>query len=406
MTTNKNKYNHLCKEQRNNIEHLISIGKDFTSIGKSINVDRTTISKEIKRNRYIKSYHFEAFDSKGIESAVNNCDRLKKPPYVCNNCPLKQYCNKHKLYYNATIAQKHSDEVLHESRIGFDITPEEIDEIERTIIPLIKDKKQSVNQVYANHSDLLCFSKTTFYNYVDNGVLSLKNYNLPKKSIYKPRKKLKDRNYKRNIMALKNRKYEDYLEFKEKHPNANTNEMDTVEGKKDGKVFLTLIIVETSFMLIRLLDKKTSNNVEIEIDKLKEKLGSKLFSKIFKIILTDNGSEFLNPTYLERDMETGRKLINIFYCHPYSSFEKAHVERNHEYIRRIFPKGYSLNNINEEQTARLQAIINNIPRDKFNGKTPYELTKEKYPELITKLNCKYIEPDEVTITRKAVLGDK
>ena len=44
-------YNHLSKEQRNIIEHLIGINKNFVYIGKSVNVDRTTISKEIRRNR-------------------------------------------------------------------------------------------------------------------------------------------------------------------------------------------------------------------------------------------------------------------------------------------------------------------------------------------------------------------
>ena len=69
------------------------------------------------------------------------------------------------------------------------ITQEHIEEIENIIVPLIKYKKQSVNQVFINHSDILDFSKVTFYNYVDNGVLSLTNLDLPKKVKYKPRKK-------------------------------------------------------------------------------------------------------------------------------------------------------------------------------------------------------------------------
>ena len=69
--------------------------------------------------------------------------------------------------------------------MSVDIEPETIEEIENIIVPLIKDKKQSVNQVYANHSDILYFSKTTFYKYVDAGVLSLSNLDLPKKIKYK-----------------------------------------------------------------------------------------------------------------------------------------------------------------------------------------------------------------------------
>ena len=85
------------------------------------------------------------------------------------------------------------------------------------LLTLIKDKKHSVNQVYINHSDILYFSKTTFYKYVNTGVLSLSNTDLPKKSKYKKRKVRKDKENKRNIAVLKGRKYEDYLEFIAKH---------------------------------------------------------------------------------------------------------------------------------------------------------------------------------------------
>ena len=186
----------------------------------------------------------------------------------------------------------------------------------------------------------------------------------------------------------------------------NVCEMDTVEGSKGGKVFLTILIKDTKFMFIRLLDKKNVACVNKEIDKLKSILGIKLFSKIFRIVLTDNGSEFFDPTHIERDYNTGNKTCNVFYCNPYSSYQKPNIERNHEYIRRIFPKGYCLNNLNENQIQRLETTINNIPRDKFNGKSPYEKTKEKYPLLLEKLNYKYINPDDVTLTKESILGDE
>lgn len=399
-------YNHLVKEQRNNIEYLISLNKTFTYISKAINVDRTTISKEIKRNRFIKSNFYDSFDKKGINSTIEKCDKLKHPPYVCNSCPNKRYCTNHKLYYNARLAQENSDKVLSESRTGIDIDPNVIDEIENTIVPLIKNKKQSVNQVYSNHSDILYFCKTTFYKYVDLGVLSLSNLDLPKKVKYKKRKSNKGTDYKRKLALLKNRTYEDYLDFIIKHPKMNVCEMDTVEGNKGGKVFLTILIKDTKFMFIRLLDKKNVSCVNKEIDKLKDILGIKLFSKIFRIVLTDNGSEFFDPIHIERDYNTGNKTCNVFYCKPYSSYQKPNIERNHEYIRRIFPKGYCLNDLTDKQVQKLETTINNIPRDKFDGKSPYEKTKEKYPLLLEKLNYKFINPDDVTLTKESILGDK
>ena len=404
------KYNQLLKEQRETIEYMIGKKHTFTSIGKAINKDRTTIAKEVKRNRYIKSYFYEAFDPKGISEAIKKCPKLQEKPYVCNVCPLKHKCNKHKLYYNASIAQKHYEETLVSSRQGVDITLEEIDEIEHAIVPLIKDKKQSVNQVYNNHSDILYFSKVTFYKYVNIGVFSLKNIDLPKKVSYKVRKKkdnTEETQYKRKMALLKGRSYDDYLDFILKHPNMNICEMDTVEGnKQSSKVLLTIIIKNTRFMLIRLLDKKNVQSVNYQFDLFKNKLGIKLYSKVFRIILTDNGSEFFDPLHIEYDYNTGSKKTNVFYCKPYSSWQKGTIEKNHEFIRKIFPKGTSFDNMTSEQIQKLEDTINNIPRDSLNGKTPYELTHKKYPELIKSLNCSYISPDDVCLTKKAILEIK
>ena len=72
---------------------------------------------------------------------------------------IKNYCNKHHLYYDYRVAQKNYEDKLISSRTGIDIDPNTIEDIEQQIVPLIKDKKQSVNQVYINHSDILYFSK-------------------------------------------------------------------------------------------------------------------------------------------------------------------------------------------------------------------------------------------------------
>lgn len=398
-----NNYSHLCREQRNNIEYLINLNKSFTYIGKAINVDRTTISKEIKRNRYIKGYS-NPFNQSIINNAVSKCKILQHPPYVCNYCLNKRYCILAKIFYNAKVAQENYVHSLSLARCGIDITPNTIEEIENIIVPLIKDKKQSINQVYAHHSDIIYFSKTTFYKYIDLGVISLTNLDLPKKVKYKNRKHKKSNEYKRKLALLKGRSYEEFLIFSTDHPNLNICEMDTVEGSKGGKVFLTILIKDTKFMFIRLLDKKNIACVNKEIDKLKEALGIKLFSKIFRIVLTDNGTEFFDPLHIEIDYNTGNKTCNVFYCNPYSSYQKASIEHNHEYIRRVFPKGQSLNNLTEDQVQRLETTINNIPRDKFNGKSPFEMTKDKYPDLIAKLNYQYIMPDDVELTLENILG--
>ena len=400
-------YNHINREQRDIINHLINQGKSFTYIGDAISKDRTAISREVRRNRYLKSNRFYAFDIKGINLALSKCKKLSKPPYVCNTCPKKNTCGLHHLYYNSKIAQDNYDNNLKNSRQGVNITEEHINEIENIIVPLIKNKKQSVNQVYINHSDILDFSKVTFYNYVNSGVISLTNLDLPKKVKYKKRKQKKYNNYKRDNLILKGRKFEDYLEFISKHPKMNKIQLDTVIGKRNSKkVLLTMYIVDTHFMLIFPLNKKDSIHVTELFKNLKSTLGINTYRKIFRIILTDNGSEFYNPYEMEMDYNTCKKISNVFYCHPYASYEKHELEVNHEYIRRVFPKGTSFNNLNDEIIKRLQDNINAIPRESLNGENPYNLISKKYPNLIKTLNCNYIKPDEVNLSTKYIKEGK
>lgn len=402
------KFNHLSRENRDVIEHLINTNYNFTYIGNAINVDRTTISKEIRNNRYIKSNFYSSFDSKAIKNVVNKCPFLQKPPYVCNTCKQKNKCQKHHIYYNAKVAQENYEKKLSESRQGVNITPEHIDEIERIIVPLIKYKKQSINQVYINHSDILDFSKVTFYNYIDNGILSLSNIDLPKKVKYKKRKSSNINTiYKRDTLILKNRTHEDYIVMIAKHPKYSKVQLDTVIGKStDKKCLLTMYIVETHYMLIFLLDKKTAENVTNIFKDIKEGLGIEEYEKIFRIILTDNGVEFFNPYEMEYDYETGKKIANVFYCHPNASYEKHEIEVNHEYIRRVFPKGTSFENITTDIIKRLQDNINAIPRESLDGSTPFDLTNKKYPKLIEYLNAQYILPDDVDMSVENIRGDK
>ena len=400
-------YTQLNKEDRDSIEDLLRRGYNFTYIGNTIKKDRTAISKEVRRNRIVKSSFYTLFNEKGIKIAVNNCEKLRKPPYVCNNCSVKNSCSKYHLYYNSKAAQSHADEIKTESRKGIDATEEEINIINKNIVPLIKNKKQSVNQVYSNHPDILPFTKTTFYTYVNNGIINLTNLDLPRKVKYKKRKKTENKKYKKDTSILINRTYEDYIIRLDEERNKKLNiwQLDTVIGlQTDKKCLLTFLFVETNFMIIRLLNKKDIYNVDEEFTKIKNTLGTELYKEAIDIILTDNGIEFYDPIHLEYNLDTGEKLCSVYYCHPNSPDEKPEIEKNHEYIRYVLPKKSSFENLTKEDVKLLEDNINNIPRDILGGKTPYELTKEKFPELVKKMKSHYIEPDDVTLNKKHIIG--
>lgn len=151
--------------------------------------------------------------------------------------------------------------------------------------------------------------------------------------------------------------------------------------------------------------KKDVKNVDLEFTNLKVTLGDTLYKESINIVLTDNGTEFYDPTHIEHNLETGEKLCSVYYCHPNSPEEKPELEKNHEYIRYVLPKKTTFKNLTKEDVKRLEDNINNIPREILGGKTPYELTKEN-SELLEKLDSKYISPDDVTLNPKdIIIGD-
>ena len=117
------------------------------------------------------------------------------------------------------------------------------------------------------------------------------------------------------------------------HPNASIVEMDTVIGKfEDKKCLLTLYFRNSKLMLMFLIDKYKPKSVSKVFNKLRKTLGDDKFQQLFEIILTDNGWEFSKPDDIEYNQITGEQLVHLFYCDPYSSWQKGGIERNHEFI--------------------------------------------------------------------------
>ena len=283
------------------------------------------------------------------------------------------------------------------------MSQDEIDNINNVIVPLIKEQGQSVNQLYINHPDILYFSKPEFYRLVNLGVFNLKNIDLRRKVKYKSRKEESPRRTREEAKVRINRTYKDFQNFLEEHKEYDVVEMDTVEGIKGGKVMLTMIFVTYQFMLIFILDSQTKDEVIKKFNYLKETLTEERFEEIIKIILTDNGKEFFGAEEIEFNLKGTKKITNLFYCDPMKSNQKAHIEKNHEFIRYILPKGTSFDNLTQEDCNKIMSHINSTPRESLKNKTPYQaiqniLTKKE----LQKLGVVEINPDEVNLTKKII----
>lgn len=172
------------------------------------------------------------------------------------------------------------------------------------------------------------------------------------------------------------RTYEDFQKYIAEHPEIPVVEMDTVEGRKGmgTQAFLTMLFRNCHLMLIFVLAEKTQDCVIEVFDTLCERLGIKVFQELFPVILTDNGMEFQFPFRLECDKNAEKRTKN-FYCNPNSSWQKGMLEKNHEYIRYVIPKGVSLDTYDQKDAFTLMNHINSEARDSLNGCTPFKLSQ-------------------------------
>ncbi len=110
---------------------------------------------------------------------------------------------------------------------------------------------------------------------------------------------------------------------------------------------------------------------------------------------TDRGTEFLNPEAIECD-RYGEIKTELFYCDPQCAWQKGALEKNHEFIRYIVPKGTSFDDLTQADITLITNHINSLARDKYHGKTPYQLSKVLIDNKLHEfMKLVEIKPDEV-----------
>ena len=81
-----------------------------------------------------------------------------------------------------------------------------------------------------------------------------------------------------------------------------------------------------------------------------------------------------------------------------ASWQKPHIEKNHEYIRYVLPKGKSFSPYTQEDITLLMNHINSTRRPGLNNKAPYELVDANDEDMMALFNLMkmhLIPPDEV-----------
>ena len=421
-------------DDRESIEIGVARKQPLKRIAKLLNRHPSSITNEILKHRiFVKGSYYAGNDCNGAKGCTKRhvcgdetcpmfcyscpkdchkycadyystkCHAYNKPPYVCNGCDNRRYCNDDRYFYDAKVADRKSIETRKLSREGIHLSDEELSGVNSVLSEGIK-KGQPLAHIFAVHEMEIPITKRTAYIYINDGLLDVRNIDLRRQTRYRKRRKKKSES---GILNQKFRKGRTYLDFKalmENRSEKDVFEMDTVKGKKNQKrALLTMIFRRNSVMIVFLMPDCTAESVIDRFGFLEKGLGKECFTRLFGIGLTDNGSEFKMVDMLEKSTEiNGTLRTNIYFCDPMQSGQKGRLEKNHEYIRYVIPKGTSLNPYTQEDITLLVNHINSTKRPGLNNLSPYEMVSEDDEDmrkLMKLLDLKPIPADEVNLTK-------
>ena len=248
----------LTIEDRMLIEQLLKENYNLKNIARVIGVYPSTISREIKSRR----------KDNGV---FDVCIKTNRFPFICYNCPKKVNCKKRKYYYNYKEAQKDYEIKLKYSRIGINMSIDEVEYWNDYFKDKLKDKNQPILHIFKNIENEFPKSIQSFYKYVHKGYFSSLNDEMLARSFsYKPRKQKETVKTINKDNIIKKGHFEEYIN---NYPNANIVEMDTVIGKfEDIKCIMTLYFRNSKLMLMFLIKKYKPSEV------------TKIFNSIRKIL--------------------------------------------------------------------------------------------------------------------------
>jgi len=351
------KFKHLTPEDRISIEILHTAGFNNSFIGAFVGKDRSNIKREIDRNS-IKIWDINSTKS-----------------------PYKYKGQEDIKYYSSEKAQKSAEEnkLKNRKKCKLDRYPN----LRWSVVALLKDRR-------------IEYSPDVIANLSKEGKIKGAETTIGAKAIYKA---VKERKYKLTINDLphgrgyfKKNKENEHTQTKEikeskkhisievmpeeiKKKETDTHfEGDSVIGVKKGRhqTLITLANTASQFVFIRRSENKTGEATVNVMNKLEEEIPQ--ISEIMESLLLDNGVEFSKfEEMMKSKKDENKKRFQIYFTHPYASYERGCNENKNRLIRRYFKKGKLVEELSDEDILNIARKINNMPRKALGYKTPLEV---------------------------------
>jgi IS30 family transposase len=309
-------YTQLTQDQRYQIYAFLKAGFSQTAIASEIGVHKSTVSRELSRNRGKKGYRPKQAHRQALERRAEACKFVKMTFQVILLIEdlIRQDFSPEQV--SGFLCWQHNIAISHES-------------IYRHVL---KDKARG-GDLYLHLRHSRKKRKKRYGSYDRRGQI-------------KGRVSIDERPA---IVDAKNR--------------LGDWEIDTIIGKNHKGALLSIVERKSKFTLIRKLPKKQADLVaEAAIDLLQPYKG-----KVFTIT-ADNGQEFAHHEHIKERLKT-----DVYFAHPYHSWERGLCENTNGLIRQYFPKGTSFQTIQEQHVQMAMDRLNNRPRKTLGYKTPIEV---------------------------------
>jgi len=351
-TTQEKKREHLNYEERKTISRMLREGANKGEIARALYRDKSTIKREIKRGSVVQRKR-DPYEGKD----PNRPEHIEYTAYFAD--------------VGQRVYEQHRDNCGRKNKVV--VCADLVSFVESKILGAEKWSPDAAIG-YAKANNLFPgreFSTKTFYNWVDDGLLKVKNIDLLLKVRRRPKRPRKER---KRVLGKSIDERSAIVETREEFGHW---EGDGIVGKGQKGQLISLVERKIGVgLLFNAGDRKSSRIVDT-MDRLELQYGSH-FSEIFKTVTFDNGSEFADSAAMERDGRT-----EVYYAHPYSSFERGTNENWNGIVRRFIPKGSSFDSLTDQDLMRINHYINTLPRKRFGYKTPLDLWREQIDAIVS-----------------------
>ena len=307
-------YKQLNQAQRYQIEILKKAGKNQKEIAALLGVSESTISRELKRNQGKKGYRPKQAQIKADNRKKQALKALKMTPALI---------------------------LLIEARIRLDWSPVQVSGQIKDELGILISHERIYQHIWTDKRH--------------GGTLHthLRQYHKQRKKKYGSKDK---RGQIRNRVSIDERPA-----IVAEKTRIGDWEIDTVIGQNHQGALVTIVDRVSKFTLIKKVDSKHAEVVTAATISLLQPYLDKTLT-----ITADNGKEFAGHETIKEQLGA-----NVYFAHPYCSWERGLNENTNGLIRQYFTKGSSFENITDDEVEAVMYKLNHRPRKTLKFKTPH-----------------------------------